>query len=90
MKDTNQQLHLDQPTTYKIKIQGRLNESWSDWFDNMAITVEKDGDDRAITTLTGTVSDQTALHGLLARIRDLGLPLLMVQHVGNLVKPNST
>ena len=89
MKGTNQQLRLDQPTIYQIKVQGRLDNSWSVWFDDMAITVERNGDGPTITTLTGPVSDQTALHGLLARVRDLGLPLLLVQHVGNQVRLNS-
>lgn len=70
----------EQPVTYQIKVRGRLDESWSAWFDDMVITVEKD--DRAvITTLTGVVADQAALHGLLLRVRDLGLPLLLVKRL---------
>jgi len=49
----------------------------------MAITVESIADGLAITTLSGPVADQAALHGVLARIRDLGLPLLLVQHLEN-------
>lgn len=81
MRDANQRLRLDQSATYQIKVQGRLDESWSAWFDNMVITVEDSGNRTAITTLTGTVIDQVALHGLLSRVRDLGLPLLLVQYV---------
>ena len=62
-------------------MQGRLDETWSDWFNNMTVTVESNDDHVTITTLTGSVADQAALHGLLARIRDLGLPLLAVQHL---------
>lgn len=64
---------------YQIKVQGRLGENWSAWFDGMAVTVEKSGHHTTITTLTGPVADQAALHGVLSRIRDLGLPLLLVQ-----------
>jgi len=72
---------LHQPARYQIKVQGRLDETWSDWFNNMTVTVESNDDHVTITTLTGSVADQAALHGLLARIRDLGLPLLAVQHL---------
>lgn len=77
----NRRLHLDTPARYRIEIQGRLDESWSSSFDNMAITVENNGASVAVTILSGTVADQVALHGLLARIRDLGLPLLLVQRI---------
>ena len=76
-KTLNRKLY--QPVTYQIKVQGRLDKNWSEWFDNMAITVASGDDRTAITTLTGSVADQTALHGLLTRIRDLGLFLLLVQ-----------
>ena len=76
-KTLNRKLY--QPVTYQIKVQGRLDKNWSEWFDNMAITVASGDDRTVITTLTGSVADQTALHGLLTRIRDLGLFLLLVQ-----------
>jgi hypothetical protein len=82
MESIGQRLRLDQPATYQIRVQGRLDESWSAWFDNMTITVENHENGAAVTTLTGTVTDQVALHGLLSRIRDLGLPLLLVQCTG--------
>jgi hypothetical protein len=62
---------------YEIKLKGHLDESWADWFDGMAFTHECDG----TTTLTGEIIDQAALHGLLKKIRDLGLPLLSINRV---------
>ena len=59
---------------YQIRVRGHLNSSWSEWFEGSTITHEEDG----TTVLTGPVADQPALHGLLIRIRDLGLPLLSV------------
>ena len=76
MKDTSRRLGLDQPATYQIRVQGELGENWADRFSNMTITGEG-----GITTLTGTVADQPALHGLLIKIRDLGLPLLSVNRI---------
>ena len=71
----------DESAIYQIKVQGRLGENWSTWFDGMAITTEKNERHTTITTLTGLVADQAALHGILSRIRDLGLPLLLVQRI---------
>jgi hypothetical protein len=66
---------------YQIRVQGRLDASWSDWFDGMRLTSE-DGNDRSpVTTITGAVVDQAALHGLLARISDLNLTLISVTRV---------
>jgi hypothetical protein len=62
---------------YQVRIRGHLNGSWSEWFEGASITQEEDG----TTVLTGPVADQPALHGLLVRIRDLGLPLLSVNCV---------
>jgi hypothetical protein len=62
---------------YEIQLRGRLDQRWTSWFDGMSITSRDDG----TTVLTGPVSDQAALHGLLARLRDLGLPLLSVTQV---------
>jgi hypothetical protein len=64
------------PAGYQIKVKGRLGSQWSDWFEGMAIESEA-----AVTTLTGQVADQSALHGLLVRVRDLGLPLISVKRV---------
>ena len=64
----------DQPAVYRLRVKGRLDAAWSDWFDGLALVPQ--GDDE--TLLAGPVADQAALHGLLAKIRDLGLPLLSV------------
>lgn len=69
------------PVVYQIEVQGRLDETWSTWFDGMAVTVGKSGSHKTVTTLAGPVTDQAALHGILSRIRDLGLPLLSVQRL---------
>ena len=82
MLGNGQGLDLDTPAMYRIEVQGRLDESWTSWFDNMAITSESGNGGTIVTVLSGTVTDQVALHGLLARIRDLGLPLLQVQRLG--------
>jgi len=74
---------LDQPSTYRIQFVGRSPvNGWADWLSNVSIEVQSGDDDRpAITTLRGTVRDQPALFGLLAHIRDLGLPLLLVEFI---------
>jgi hypothetical protein len=63
-----------QPMVYQIRIKGHLGHQWTDWFEGLTITLEEDGD----TLLTGPVIDQAALHGLLKKVRDLGLPLVSV------------
>jgi hypothetical protein len=68
---------FDGPSIYQIMVKGLLDQKWSDWFDGFAITPQTSDE----TLLTGPVTDQAALHGLLAKIRDLGLPLLSVQRV---------
>jgi hypothetical protein len=65
----------DRQAVYQIRVQGRLDESWSDWLDGLAIVPLAHGE----TLLTGPIRDQAALHGLLNKIRDLGLPLLGVE-----------
>ncbi len=67
---------------YRIRVRGHLGPAWSDWFDGFRVSAEPDGD----TTLEGPVADQAALHGLLARVRDLGLTLLAVE-AGNAAQP---
>ena len=67
----------DQPMVYQIRIEGHLSRQWTDWFEGLTITPEEDGD----TLLTGAVIDQAALHGLLKKVRDLGMPLLSVNRV---------
>ena len=68
---------FDKPGIYRIKVKGVLDRKWSDWFDGLDIRYEVDDE----TLLMGTVRDQAALHGMLTKIRDLGLPLLMVQWI---------
>jgi hypothetical protein len=62
---------------YKIRIKGHLDQQWTEWFEGLTITLEDNGD----TLLTGHVVDQAALHGLLRKVRDLGMPLLSVDSV---------
>jgi hypothetical protein len=69
----------DESGDYEICIKGHLDDGWTDWFEGLTITLEENGD----TFLTGSVVDQAALHGLLKRIRDLGMTLVSV----NLVNP---
>ena len=64
----------DQPVIYQIRLKGHLGRQWTDWFGGLTITLEDDGD----TLLTGPVIDQAALHGLLRKVRDLGMPLVSV------------
>jgi hypothetical protein len=67
----------NQPTVYQIRIKGHLSPQWTDWFDGLTITLEENGD----TLLTGPVIDQAALHGLIKKVRDLGMPLLSITQV---------
>jgi hypothetical protein len=62
---------------YEIRLKGHLATRWAAWFDGMSLTHERDG----TTILTGPVVDQAALHGLLRKVRDLGLPLIAVTQV---------
>ena len=62
---------------YQIRVKGNLDLKWSDWFDGFSITPADGGE----TLLIGSVADQSALHGVLHKIRDLGLPLLTVQRI---------
>ena len=63
-----------QTMVYQIRIKGHLGREWTDWFEGLTITLEHNGD----TLLTGPVVDQAALHGLLKKVRDLGMPLVSV------------
>ena len=60
--------------SYEIRLKGHLNARWADWFDGLTLTQESDG----TTLLSGPIVDQAALHGLLGKVRDLGLPLIAV------------
>ena len=63
---------------YEIKVKGHLDERWSYWFEELAITTGFSEDGTPITTFTGQLVDQAALHGVLAKIRDMNLPLISV------------
>jgi len=67
----------EKATNYQIKIEGQLGSQWSDWFEGLSISHEQDG----TTLLTGPVADQSALHGLLKKVRDLGMPLVSVNRM---------
>jgi len=69
-------LGLDQPAIYEIQVQGLLPAGWQDWFDGFTIT-----NDGQVTRFCGLVADQSALFGLLIKIRDLGLTVLSVQRI---------
>ena len=75
--ELNSESHPGQPVVYQIRLKGHLGSQWTDWFGGLTITLEEDGD----TLLTGPVIDQAALHGLLKKVRDLGMPLLSVIRV---------
>jgi hypothetical protein len=66
-----------QPLVYQIRIKGHLGRQWTDWFEGLTITLEDNGE----TLLTGPVVDDAALHGLLKKVRDLGMPLLSVNRI---------
>jgi len=66
-----------QPMVYQVRLKGHLDRQWTDWFGGLTITLEDNGD----TLLTGLVTDQAALYGLLKKVRDLGIPLVSVNRV---------
>jgi hypothetical protein len=66
-----------EPARYELRVQGVLDDRWSAWFEGLRIASDQAGQ----TTITGPVTDQAALHGLLAKVRDLGLPLLSVRRL---------
>ena len=72
---------IDTPTSnaqyYEIRLKGHLEARWVKWFDGLAITLDENGN----TLLSGPVADQAALHGLLKKVRDLGMPLVSVSPV---------
>ena len=72
--ECNPKNHPNQGMVYQIRIKGHLGPQWRDWFEGLTITLEESGD----TLLTGPAVDQAALHGLLKKVRDLGMPLISV------------
>ena len=79
---------IDKPPTniqfYQIRLKGHLDAQWATWFDGLNITLEENGD----TLLSGSVADQAALHGLLRKVRDLGMPLVSVNQA-SLLEPTN-
>ena len=73
----NRTADISQPTIYQIRVKGHLGSQWKDWFGGLTVTLEDNGE----TLLTGPVEDQAALHGLLRKVRDLGIPLVSVVRV---------
>lgn len=69
---------------YEVRVAGHLDQRWSAWFDGLTLTYDGDG----ATTLSGEVADQAALHGVLAKVRDLGAVLLSVTRVGGQQGPS--
>jgi hypothetical protein len=69
--------HHDNPGRYEIRLKGHLDSRWTAWFDGLTLTRDSDG----TTIIHGLVADQAALHGLLQKVRDLGLPLVSVTQV---------
>ncbi len=66
-----------QSNIYEIRVKGHLGRQWTEWFEGLTITLEEDG----VTLLTGPVVDQAAIHGLLKKVRDLGMPLLSINRL---------
>ena len=80
---------MDQPYfsghgVYEIKVRGHIDEAWSSWFEDMAITTGFAEDGTPVTTFTGQLIDQATLHGVLARIRDINMPLISVRPVNTI------
>ena len=75
--EINSESDPGQPLVYQIRIKGQLGRHWTDWFGGLTIRLTDNGE----TLLTGPVVDQAALHGLLKKVRDVGMPLLSVIRV---------
>ncbi|MGD8969742.1 MAG: hypothetical protein PVI07_19730 [Anaerolineae bacterium] len=82
MKRSNQKLNRD-PVAYQIKVRGRLDQQWSDWFNGLEVRVERAGDGTSTTTLTGPVADQARLRGIVSKLWDLNLTIISVNRSGS-------
>ena len=80
--ELNSATDSNEPRAYQIRLKGQLGSEWADWFGGLTITPEDNG----TTLLTGSAIDQAALHGLLKKVRDLGMPLLSI----NPIEPRPT
>jgi hypothetical protein len=74
---------MSEQECYEIRIKGRIDQRWAAWFDGLTVTNTNSGE----TVLAGPVTDQTALHGLLAKVRDLNLPLVSVRRIESEIQP---
>ena len=70
---------MNETQVYEIRVKGHLDDEWSEWLGGMSITLEEDG----TSVLTGPVTDQSALHGLLLKIHNMGLPLISFRRIGS-------
>ena len=75
--NANREANPAQPKEYQIRLKGQLDEQWTDWFGGLTVALTEDGD----TLLTGPLADQAALHGLLRKVRDLGIPLVSINEI---------
>ena len=76
-KNLNPRSYPRQPIVYQIRVKGHLGPQWTEWFECLTITLEEDGE----TLLTGPMVDQAAIHGVLKKVRDLGMPLISVNRI---------
>lgn len=75
--DENSNADWDKPVVYQLRIKGHLDSRWTAWFQGLEVALKESGE----TWLTGPVTDQAALHGLLKKLRDLGLTLVSVSPI---------
>jgi hypothetical protein len=75
--EINSEIDSGQPMVYQIRIKGHVGRQWTNWFEGLTIQLQDNGE----TLLTGPVVDQAALHGVLKKVRDVGMPLLSVNRV---------
>ena len=73
-------------TVYEIRVKGHLDGRWSEWFDGLTIANLEDGD----AVLSGDIVDQSALHGVLNKVRNLGLPLVAVKNIGPTIEETAS